>query len=327
LALISTALAEEGSNAADFLNHGVGARALGMGSAFVSVADDATAAYWNPAGLAKIQRAAFSAMYSDGFGAEEGGFLNKGLVEYNFVNYVQQVEGVGSIGVSWIRLGVDEIPRTTFIDINGNGVLGDFQDKNGNGEKEEGELYIDRPDVALLVSYARQISPKLAVGGNLKLLRQSLFENSGNGFGLDLGVMLEPIDGLRVGAMLEDATGTQIHWNTDARPTFTRDPRLRLGASYHVKIPVIGGTTIGADFETDRKDLAANGSGGGAILRFGAEYWLFNVIALRAGSEGGKFAAGTGLRLRFGEATLFADYAFNAHDLGNSQRISISGMF
>ena len=35
---------------------GVGVRAMGMGGAFVGVADDFTAMYWNPAGLAQMQR-------------------------------------------------------------------------------------------------------------------------------------------------------------------------------------------------------------------------------------------------------------------------------
>ena len=329
------ALAEEGSHAAEFLSHGVGARALGMGSTFVSIAADATAAYWNPAGLAQIQRRAFATMYSDSFGGEEGGFLGKGLVEYNFVSYVQQIEGIGSVGISWIRLGVDDIPHTTFVDVNGNGILGDFQDKDGDGIKDPGELYIDRPDVAgyfsnadnaLLISYARQVYPKLSIGGNLKLLRQSLFQNSGNGFGIDLGLMFKPLEGFHIGAMLADATGTQIRWNTPNRPAFTRDRRLRIGVSYRIAFPVIGKATFGVDLETDRKDLKAGG-GSEALFRFGGEYWLFNVVALRIGAEGNKLAAGAGLRLRLGEATLFADYAFNAHDLGSSQRISISGLF
>ena len=82
ITLSTTVYAEEGSHAAEFLSHGVGARALGMGSVFVSIADDATATYWNPAGLAKItKKHAFSAMYSDSFGTGEGGFLSKGLVQ------------------------------------------------------------------------------------------------------------------------------------------------------------------------------------------------------------------------------------------------------
>ena len=327
--------AEEGSHAAEFLSHGVGARALGMGSSFVSIADDATAVYWNPAGLVQIQKRAFAAMYSDSFGTRQGGFLSKGLVEYNFVSYVQQIEGIGSTGISWIRLGVDDIPHTTFVDVNGNGRLGDFLDKDGDGVKDPGEWYIDRPQVAgyfsnvdnaLLISYARQVHPNFSIGGNLKLLKQSLFENSGNGFGLDIGLMFKPLDGLHIGTMLVDATGTQIRWNTAAEPVFTRDRRLRFGISYRISFPVIGKGTFGVDLETDRKDLKMDG-GTEKIFRFGGEYWLFNVVALRIGAEGTKFAAGAGIRLRFGETALYADYAFNAHALGNSQRVSISGLF
>lgn len=171
--------ADEGAHAAEFLSHGVGARALGMGSAFVAIADDATATYWNPAGLTDVKKHSFSAMYSDTFSTGDGSFFSKGLVNYNFVNYVHQIEDIGSLGLSWIRLGIDDIPRTTFIDVDNNGFLGDYQDINGNGVKDEGEPYIDRPTVAeyfsntdnaLLVSYARQIHPIAAVGGNLKLL-------------------------------------------------------------------------------------------------------------------------------------------------------------
>ncbi len=329
------ALAEEGSHAAEFLSHGVGARALGMGSSFVSIADDATAAYWNPAGLVQISKRAFAMMYSDSFGGVQGGFLSKGLVAYNFASYAQQVEGIGSVGISWIRLGVDDIPHTTFVDSNGNGRLGDFLDKDGDGIKDPGELYIDRPEVAgyfsnvdnaLLISYARQVHPNISIGGNLKLLRQSLFENSGNGFGLDLGLMLTPLDGLHVGAVLADATGTQIRWNTPDAPVFTRNPRFRFGMSYRISLPVIGKATFGVDLETDRKDLQTAGASE-RIVHFGGEYWLFDVVALRMGAEGTKLAAGAGIRLHFGEVALFTDYAFNAHDLGNSQRISISGLF
>ena len=335
--LSTTVFAEEGSHAAEFLSHGVGARASGMGNMFVSIANDATAAYWNPAGLTHIKKHAFSAMYSESFGIDEGKFLSEGLVQYNFVNYVQRIENLGIVGISWIRLGVDDIPHTIVVDTNENDILDDFHDLNGNGVKEEGEFYFEPPQIAgyfsntdnaVLISYARQIHQKIAIGGNLKLLRQSIFENSGNGFGIDLGLMLNPYRGLRIGAMLTDATGTQIRWNTESRPTFTRDPQLRLGASYQIRLPLIGHANFGVDLETSRKNLETDDdSKSTTLVRYGAEYWMFNVIALRIGAEGEEFAAGAGLRLRLSEATLFADYAFNAHDLGDSQRISISGLF
>ena len=328
--------ADEGAHAAEFLSHGVGARALGMGSAFVAIADDATATYWNPAGLTKVKKHSFSAMYSDTFSTGDGSWLSRGLVAYNFLNYVYQIEDIGSLGLSWIRLGVDDIPRTTFIDINNNGVLGDFHDINNNGVKDEGELFIDKPEVAeyfsntdnaLLISYARQVHSMVSVGGNLKLLNQSIFEYGGNGFGIDIGLIVEPYKGLRVGAMLLDATGTQIRWNTPDKPTFTRTRRLRFGTAYHFTIPRLGKGAFSVDIETDQTDLEEGSDGGGLILRAGAEYWLFDTVALRAGRNGDGLSAGAGFRVKVNTMSFLINYAFNTHTLGGSQRISVSGEF
>ena len=45
-----------GGQVTEFLSYGAGARSLAMGGAFVSIADDATATYWNPAGMSQITR-------------------------------------------------------------------------------------------------------------------------------------------------------------------------------------------------------------------------------------------------------------------------------
>ncbi len=329
---------DEGAHVAEFLSHGVGARAIGMGSAFVAIADDATATYWNPAGLTHVKKSSFSAMYADTFRSGDGSFLSKGLVNYNFVNYVHPLGvNIGSIGLSWIRLGIDNIPRTTFIDIDNNGHLGDFQDRNGNGVKDEGEPYIDRPtiadyfsntDNALFVSYSRQIYPFIAVGGNVKLLSQSIFNNTGRGFGIDIGLMLSPFAGLRVGTLLLDATGTHIQWDTADKPVFTRGRRLRCGTAYQFTFPSFGDGTIGIDIETDQADYPeGTASGNAPVLRIGAEYLLFNTLALRCGWNGHGFSAGSGLQLHVSTMTFFVDYAFNSHTLGGTQRISVSGQF
>lgn len=329
--------ADEGTHVAEFLSHGVGARALGMGSAFVATANDATATYWNPAGLAKIKKNGFSTMYSDTFRTGEGSFLSQGLVSYNFVNYIHQIQGIGSLGLSWIRQGIDDIPRTTFIDVDNNGMLGDFHDLNGNGIKDEGEHYIDKPTVAeyfsnsdnaLLISYAREIHSLISIGGNIKLISQSIYENSGRGFGIDIGCLLSPYKGIQIGALLLDATGTQIRWDTSDRPTFTRGRRFRCGAAYQFTFPSFGKGCLDIDFETDQTDLEeGTDSNAGVLIRTGAEYLLFDILALRCGWNGHGFAAGTGLQLNLSSITFFVDYAFNTHTLGASQRISVSGQF
>jgi len=338
-----TQSAEQGDYVADFLNHGVGARALGMGSVFVSIADDATATYWNPAGLTQVGNHAFSMMYSDTFGSGQGVFLRKGLVQYSFVNYVQKVTDIGTLGLSWIRLGIDQIPRTTFLDINSNGKLGDFQDKNGNGIKEEGEIYIDRPvvaeyfsnaDNALLLSLARQINPVLSIGGNLKIVRQTVFQSSGNGLGIDLGLIYQPIKNLQFGALLLDATGTQIKWrNTESSPTFTRRSTIRFGTSYNVSLARFGQLRFGLDLQSglqdpvDQTEKTFKKKSNQWTIRYGSELWLFDILAVRWGQNGRNFSAGAGFRLKIKQTVWLTDYAFTPHELGPSQRISIAGNF
>src|SRR5438105_3412392 len=53
-----------GTTTANFLKLGVGARAVAMGEAYSAVADDATALYWNPAGLARIAKDSAAFMHA-----------------------------------------------------------------------------------------------------------------------------------------------------------------------------------------------------------------------------------------------------------------------
>ena len=53
---ITGSVSNVATTAASFLDIGIGARSLSMGGAFVSIADDPTALYWNPAGIVKIER-------------------------------------------------------------------------------------------------------------------------------------------------------------------------------------------------------------------------------------------------------------------------------
>ena len=82
-----------------------------------------------------------------------------------------------------------------------------------------------------------------------------------------------------------------------------------------------------ARLDRDRLAGGLRGAGGGLLLRVGAEYWLFNILALRGGWNGHGLSAGAGLRLRVNAMSFFVNYAFNTHTLGGSQRISVSGEF
>ena len=90
---------DEGTSTANFLKIGTGARPVGMGGAFCAVADDATAAYWNPAGLAALRVPEVSAMHLKWFQD----------TNYQFLSYAHPLGGKSTIGGSVYYLSVDDI--------------------------------------------------------------------------------------------------------------------------------------------------------------------------------------------------------------------------
>ena len=310
--------------AGEFLRIGVGARALGMGSAFMGLSDDGTAAYWNPAGLATLERREITAMHAEQFGS---------IVQYDFLSYVVPIGDPGrarqALGFSLVRLGVDQIPDTRGLEI---------IDQNGNGKFDypEDRLVVDESrfvfdsdnDVAFLLSYARELKPGFSLGGNFKYIRQWLGDSlRSNGFGLDVGALWVGPRGWSAGARLSDATTTRILWNTGTNEFIA--PALRVGAAktraFASRRHVV---TLAVDVQVGFSDeqLASQAHLGGVTFEFhpGVEYWIERRVALRAGMEARNFAAGAGLRLRrFG-----LDYAYLDHaDLDASHRISGSYSF
>jgi hypothetical protein len=310
--------------AGEFLRIGVGARALGMGSAFMGLSDDGTAAYWNPAGLATLERRELTAMHAEQFGS---------IVQYDFLSYVMPIGEPGrarqALGFSLVRLGVDQIPDTRGLEI---------IDQNGNGKFDypEDRLVVDESrfvfdsdnDVALLISYARDVRPGFSVGGNFKYIRQWLGDSlRSNGFGLDAGALWIGPRGWSAGARLSDVTTTRILWNTGTNEFIA--PALRVGAA---KTRAFAGrrhiVTVALDVQVGFSDeqLASQAHLGGVTFDFhpGVEYWIERRVALRAGMEARNFAAGAGIRMRrFG-----LDYAYLDHaDLDASHRISGSYSF
>jgi hypothetical protein len=295
--------------AAEFLKIGVGARALGMGGSFVSLADDASAPYWNPAGLIQLEQREAMLMYASQF----GGVVNHQVGA--LVIPMKSPSTQAALGVTFIRLGVDGIRVTKGayrgLDPNGNPVI----DPN---RIEEKSAY----DLALLLTYARGFGDRWSGGLNVKLVRQSLVgEGASFGVGADIGLRFQPSPTLAFGARLADITTTQLFWDTGRNETVA--PTVILGAHTTREIPALQGRiTLGVDagfaFEDQEADQFGSGSFSGNMFP-GGEYWFRNVVALRAGSDAGRLAAGAGVRYRqFG-----ADYAYLSHDeLESTHRVS-----
>jgi hypothetical protein len=323
--------------AAEFLKIGVGARALGMGEAYVAVADDPSAAYWNPAGLVFLRQQEVQAMHAEQFGQ---------IVNHDYVSYAHPLEpGLEAgpiVGVTLVRTSIDDIP--VLDDANGSGVLQDVGRDGVAGTQDEGEgdgilgpgeyVLVDEgsvqfrsnTDLAFLLSYARPLSPSVNVGVNAKLIRQQLIDNSNFGIGADLGILWTPREWLSVGLRVADVTTTQLSWDTGKRETVV--PSTRLGVAILRDVPRLRGViTLAADANTTYEGPTGSQLEAGQTatdFSLGAEYWYNRALALRLGNNRGQFAGGAGVRwARFG-----VDYAFVGHtDLETTHRVSAQVTF
>jgi hypothetical protein len=180
----------------EFMNIGVGARALAMGRAQVSSVNDVTAAYWNPAGLLGIDHEyEFSLMHAEYFA---------GIAKFDYAAFSTNIYEDNQIAVSLIRFGVDDIPDTRFL-YDANGAL------NYNNIQ-----FFNAADYALLLSYARDVSDVVKLGMNAKVIHRNVGKfASAWGFGLDVGGIFL-LDQWRVGFMLRDITTTFNAWSHNA---------------------------------------------------------------------------------------------------------------
>ena len=327
--------------AGEFLKLPVGARAIGMGSAFVAVTDDATAPYWNPAGMVYLPYREVLFQHAERFGS---------LLNHDWISGVFPLGGKEkheqAIGVSFVRLAVDDIPitpragdlrRGDYLDYGRDGQPFTYDPGEGNNAWDPGERLLltsdnlflaSSSDMAITVSYARQRGERWAFGGNLKFIRQSVPNTDATydttarqvtdvgkatsfGAGLDAGVLWMPTDAVTVGVVLKDLTTTYLAWSNGTRETIA--PTLTTGASFNFYPAPRHALTLASDlawgFENRQLDSQLKMGSVTADVRLGVEYWYRNLVALRTGVDGKDLAFGTGLRYKqFG-----IDYAASLH--------------
>lgn len=305
-----------GKYAGEFIAIGVGGRALGMGGAYAALANDVTAGYWNPAGLAAIDYPQITLMHDERFG---------NLINYDYGAIALPMGPSASIALSIIRLGVDGIPDTrdalARVDINGNGRLDD-------GERPDPGLITEFnvADWAIFLSYARKINEDFSYGANLKIIRRDFSIASATGIGFDVGVRYRAFGNLMLGANFQDLTTTLVAWSTGTNELIS--PTLKIGSAYFIE--ALGGRfapAIDFDFRFEKRKYASNIALGpvSADVHGGLEFDFRNLVALRVGySDIGSLNFGAGVHLpKFDIDYTFAKFD-GANQLGNSHRISLT---
>ncbi len=319
----------------EFLNIGVGARALGMSGAGIASVTDVTAGYWNPAGLTDIQADLdIAGMHAEYFA---------GIAQYDYGAVAKPLDSTSVLALSVIRFGVDDIPNTTQL-INADGSL-----------NYDRITTFSAVDYGFMLSYAKELKvPGLSIGGNVKVVHRIIGDFATSwGFGIDLGAIYRK-GNWRFAAMARDLTSTYNAW------TFTLDdatqevfvatgnelpengleitlPRLVLGAAYKRdlnKFSIMG--EINATLTTDgQRNVLISADPVSVDPVIGIEAAYLNLIFLRAGigniqkiktfkgTEEYSIQPNLGVGLKLGN--FFLDYAIT--DIGNQSEALYSNVF
>lgn len=299
--------------AGDFLNLGSGARALGMGSAYVAVTDGAASSYYNPAGLLNLKSREASLMHSEEFG---------GMQNYNTLSIAAPLSETEAVGVTLLHLGVGDIPVTR---------LWDPSRAVSDSNRVEVAYRTDSADYALFLGGAKKVRDNLFLGATVKVLRRSIGKDTAFGYGIDLGVQYRVNQQLQVGAAFRDVTGTRVVWDvvSTADDHKTRDriaPTLDTGAAWTDRLPWLGGKyTIAASMLYFGDSPSVKGID---TMHLGGEYWLRDILVFRGGYSEGNGTFGVGLNRLPLIASSSLDYAFLSHtSLDSTHRLSMSVRF
>ncbi len=310
-----------GKYGADFLCIPVGARPAAMGGAFTALADDATSFYWNPSGLAEVK---YASLHFDHVPIFDG------LAQYNAASLNVGLDANTALGVGWVRLGVDKIPRY-------GALKGTRLDRLTSAHyRSTGEplgFFSDNED-AIFVSFGRKdyfewsvgpgfnkvfVPMEFSFGMTGKYILHHLDDKKGIGQGLDVGIRARIYDDvltnpqkqswLGFGVMARDLSRTAIMWNTTSNHKDIVKPSFILGGalSYYISMWK-SRLTLTCDRETGFYDE----------WRYGGEIRLFRTISLRGGYANSHFSAGAGLDFKF----FRVDYAFVSNELAHTHRVS-----
>lgn len=312
----------------EFLSLGLGARGLGMSNTMCAISDDVTSAYWNPAGLTRMdKRYQLALMHAEYFA---------GIAKYDYGGLGFKIDSNQSVAFTYIRFGVDNIMNTT-----------QLIDDQGNVDYDR-ITYFSAADNAFMLSYAYAFPqvPGLSVGANAKIVHRKIGKFARSwGFGLDFGLQYHR-KGWQVGLMLRDGTSTFNAWSysltDDVIAVFEQTgneipendleltvPALLIGGgkTVHFGKGFHGTFALGLDCTFDgKRNTLIKSKVISVDPHFGMEFDYKRIVFLRAGVGNFQFEPDfdgkqkTTLQINFGvglniKNIVAVDYAFT--DLGN----------
>lgn len=311
-------VSKKGTTAATFLSISQGARAAGMGSAFVAVADDPSALYWNPAGIASVGNGVLfdhTAWFAD--------------IGYNFIAGSVSLGNLGNLGLSLTSSSIGDMAVTTVTQPDGTGEV------------------FNMSQVAFSIGYAIRLTDNFAIGFNPKFVYERIWKMSSNSFALDVGVKYTtPFEGIVLGMSIANF-GQKMHMTgQNAIILYDSDPlntgnngripaevatgdwslplTFRFGVAYQPKLGERNKFTLAVDALHPSDDYES--------VNVGGEYSFDDFVFFRGGYKSlflkdseESFSLGFGVKQHLvGNLTLLADYCYVKFGrLDNIQKITV----
>ena len=291
-----------GISTAQFLKIGVGGRAAAMGESFIAISDDASALYWNPAGIAQFSKNQLIISH------------NVWVADINndFIGAVYHLDDDNSFGASLTAVTMDDMPVTS--------EFAPF----GTGE------YFGYTDIAVSITYARKMTKQFSFGGSVKYIEETMDKLKMRGVMIDLGTYYRTGLGSTRFAVTVSNFGSELapdgqvtlvgnrevdEWQSFAPPTIFRIGfALEPYESEEHRVT----TSIQLNHPNDNSENVA----------IGAEYAWQKMFFLRGGYKFNvdeqNFSFGLGIQVPISIAEFSFDYAFtNFERLGSAHRFSI----
>lgn len=323
LCSIAFSQSKVGTTAAQFLGISVGGRATAMGDAFVASGEDVTSIYWNPGAFAQAGKSEFA-------------FANtEWLVgtKYRWFGLMLNLDGTNAFGLSMTNLDYGEDDVTT------------VQSPEGTGARWSAQ------DIAIAISYSRRLTDRFSMGGSVKYVNQSIWNESASTVAFDLGLLfVTGLNDMRLGMSFSnfggDLTldGRDLFERIDIDPSNSGSNKTLVGKLKTDPWPLPLLFRVGAAMDVIKNNsikvtLAADAvrpNDNVEYINIGGEVGWNNMAFLRGGyrsllkkdSEQG-LSLGAGLRYQMeGIATLEVNYAYSQFGIfGNLNTIGISVSF
>ncbi len=284
--MLFAAAQDGGKTGLQFLKIPVDARAAGMGEAYTAVSSDASATYWNPAGLTGSTHSNVLFSHNEWIQGVRGEYAALALRRSRSV-WAFHIRSL-NVGDIPVRIQPSEEPLD-----------------------HTGAHYLSAG-----LSYARAISSRLSLGGTVKYLFEKIYVETASGFAADLGVSYRTnLNGLSVAAVLQNLGSMNNLLNESTKlPAI-----LRAGAAY--RLPAFS-DFVKADLAVDLvKPFNDN-----FRQHVGGELLFWNQIAVRSGYLSGYDSRSFTFGVGFMRSSIRLDYSISPFndELGNGQRFSVN---